>query len=608
MFKLKAVELKNFRSFQEKTRITIDNITTFIGKNDAGKSTVLEALEIFFNNDIVKIEQGDFNVFSNEDSIIISCIFENSERKIILDETAKTTISQEYLLNRDGEIQIIKEFKKTVKNPKETVYIKAMYPSAIEEPLINLTNNQLKKIWREMDVEDDSVLKNSNVSLRKGIYKYLKEQKNFELKERKIMLSKQDGKKIWDNIQKMLPMYALFQADRPSNDSDNEVQDPMKVAVRQALHEVEEDLEKVKKTVKEKALEIANNTLTKLQEMDSELAKELSPSLNEPKWDNIFKLSLDSEHGIPMNKRGSGVRRLILLNFFRSEVERQRLKEGKGVIYAIEEPETAQHPDNQKLLIEVFKELANDSCQVILTTHVPGVAEMLPTHSIRYIDDTTKKSPLIHESSDKQLVKIAEQLGVIPSSKIKLIILVEGKNDVNFLKHVSKILYYAGKTKINLFMDNRIAFIPTGGVDSLKDYINNKYLRGFEIPEIYIADKDDGNHKKIPKAVVTQRREMENYIHPDVIINYFIEKFPSLKKEDFTIDFMNPDIEIPKEIHRVLKSKEHKFGNKAAPREDTIKNWLNTRVVSKMKYEHLKELNVTEEIEGWFKFIEEKLK
>src|SRR5699024_2915015 len=59
MFKLKAVELKNFRSFQEKTRITIDNITTFIGKNDAGKSTVLEALEIFFNNDIVKIEQGD---------------------------------------------------------------------------------------------------------------------------------------------------------------------------------------------------------------------------------------------------------------------------------------------------------------------------------------------------------------------------------------------------------------------------------------------------------------------------------------------------------------------------------------------------------------------
>lgn len=607
MFKLKAVELKNFRSFKEKTRITINNITTMIGKNDAGKSTILEALEIFFNNDIVKIERGDLNVFSDDDSIIISCIFENSDREIILDETAKTTVRQEYLLNKDDEIQIIKEFKGSVNKPKETVYIKAMYPSAIEEPLVNLTNNQLKKQWREMNVDDESVRENSNVSLRKGIYKHLKEQGNFELEEREILLSKHDGKKIWDNIQKMLPMYALFQADRPSNDSDNEVQDPMKVAVRQALQNVEEDLMKVKKAVKEKTLEIANHTLSKLKEMDSELAKELSPSLNEPKWDNIFKLSLDSEHGIPMNKRGSGVRRLILLNFFRGEVERQRLKEGKGVIYAIEEPETAQHPDNQKLLIEAFKELANDNCQIILTTHVPGVAEMLPTHSIRYIDETTKKSQLIDASSDEQLIKIADQLGVISSSKVKLIILVEGKNDVNFLKHISKILYSVNKTKINLFSDNRIVFIPTGGVESLKDYINSKYLRGFGIPEIYIADKDNDNHQKISKAVVTERREMENYIHPDVIIDYFTDKYPTLKKEDFTIDFNNQDTEIPKELHELLKSKEHEFGNENAPRQDTIKNWLNTRIVSKMNYEHLKELKVHKEIESWFKLIEKEL-
>lgn len=45
--KLDAVKLKNFRGYKEEVVVPISNITAFIGKNDAGKSTLLEALEIF---------------------------------------------------------------------------------------------------------------------------------------------------------------------------------------------------------------------------------------------------------------------------------------------------------------------------------------------------------------------------------------------------------------------------------------------------------------------------------------------------------------------------------------------------------------------------------
>lgn len=49
--KLKSVRLRNFRGYQSECIIYMDNaITGFIGKNDAGKSTVLEALDIFLNN------------------------------------------------------------------------------------------------------------------------------------------------------------------------------------------------------------------------------------------------------------------------------------------------------------------------------------------------------------------------------------------------------------------------------------------------------------------------------------------------------------------------------------------------------------------------------
>jgi hypothetical protein len=86
--------------------------------------------------------------------------------------------------------------------------------------------------------------------------------------------------------------------------------------------------------------------LGKLSELDSSLASTLQPNFKaEPKWDSLFKLSLTGDNEIPINKRGSGVRRLILLSFFQAELERRRAVEKiDSVIYAIEEPETSQHP------------------------------------------------------------------------------------------------------------------------------------------------------------------------------------------------------------------------------------------------------------------------
>lgn len=45
--KLREVVLKNFRGYYDETRITIDDLTALIGKNDIGKCTILEALDIF---------------------------------------------------------------------------------------------------------------------------------------------------------------------------------------------------------------------------------------------------------------------------------------------------------------------------------------------------------------------------------------------------------------------------------------------------------------------------------------------------------------------------------------------------------------------------------
>jgi predicted ATP-dependent endonuclease of OLD family len=54
--KLETVKIKHFRGYKSETIISVSDLTAFIGKNEAGKSTVLEAFEIFFNNSFITCE------------------------------------------------------------------------------------------------------------------------------------------------------------------------------------------------------------------------------------------------------------------------------------------------------------------------------------------------------------------------------------------------------------------------------------------------------------------------------------------------------------------------------------------------------------------------
>ena len=77
---IKTVKLKNFRSYKEEVIIDLNNLTVFVGKNDIGKSTVLEALDIFFNEGkgAIKMDKDDVNkkaLSEGDDEIIISIVF-----------------------------------------------------------------------------------------------------------------------------------------------------------------------------------------------------------------------------------------------------------------------------------------------------------------------------------------------------------------------------------------------------------------------------------------------------------------------------------------------------------------------------------------------------
>lgn len=48
--KLIRLRIRNFRCFKDEISIDFDDIAALIGKNDSGKSTIMEALDIFLND------------------------------------------------------------------------------------------------------------------------------------------------------------------------------------------------------------------------------------------------------------------------------------------------------------------------------------------------------------------------------------------------------------------------------------------------------------------------------------------------------------------------------------------------------------------------------
>lgn len=410
--KIKAMRLKNFRSYKDEVTINFSNLTAFVGKNDIGKSTIIEALDIFFNNGsgAIKFDSSDLNVHAQGEKVEITVIFSDVPDEVSIDASYRTSLCSEYLLNVDGDFEVVKEYEKN----KTNVYIKANHPTNPNcGDLLLKKNADLKKIVKEKGIECESQVINS--VMRKAIWAYYKDDLN--LQSTKIDAAKEDAKIIWDKLLTYLPVYSLFQSDRKNSDGDNEVQDPLKEAVKQIMEDehIQESLAGVARIVREKLQDVSDRTLTKLREMDPAVAGSLNPVIPTPeklKWGDVFKsVSISGDDNIPINKRGSGVKRLILLNFFRAEAERRAEAGDKnGIIYAIEEPETSQHSDNQRILIHALKELSKTgSSQVIITTHSSVIVKELDFSDIRLIcEDTNGKSVLTIEPTVLQYPSLNE--------------------------------------------------------------------------------------------------------------------------------------------------------------------------------------------------------
>ncbi|MBT1247362.1 MULTISPECIES: hypothetical protein [unclassified Thermosipho (in: thermotogales)] len=157
--------------------------------------------------------------------------------------------------------------------------------------------------------------------------------------------------------------------------------------------------------------------------------------------------------------------------------------------------------------------------------------------------------------------------------------------------------------------DERVVIIPLGR-SILKHWVDNNYLRKLGKPEIHIYDGDKiENKKKVEevnsrggknKGFVTKKREIENYVHPQIPEKIFRELSENTlinrAQDDWIVEWN--ELDVAKKIKNMVNNL----------RESKIKEKICTEGVEKMTIELFEELQAYNEIKEWFSAIKDAIK
>ena len=217
IMKLIRLRIQNFRCYKDEIMVDFDDMTAFIGKNDAGKSTVMDALDIFLNDGTP--DKHDASKGGDGKNLTISCEFADLPSNVILDEDFSTTFQKEHLVNMEGRLEIIKTYSGHTATPKCTsIAANAFHPTANGvSDLLQLKNSELKKRAKDLKVDLTGVDQKVNAQLRQSIRDFVGD---LNLQPVLVPLNDENAKKAWSGIKAYIPVFALFKSDRASTDQD----------------------------------------------------------------------------------------------------------------------------------------------------------------------------------------------------------------------------------------------------------------------------------------------------------------------------------------------------------------------------------------------------
>ncbi len=535
--KLKKITITNFKGIKDPTTFIIDDFNVIVGQNDAGKSTILIAMDCFLNDNSPKLD--DLNNNAENAIISVELFFDPQATSIIIDENIETTFEAEEIVNADNLLAVKKDWDTSkAKITAETTLTRKRYDA---NDCLLLTEAQLIALCGQLNIPTQKANNDAfnNVEKRQKIREYnLQNGILFNYPTEKLPTSGTTRLKIIaDNLKKTLPKFEYFKADTSLSETDTAIQNFFKKLAEKTIEEI--DTDEIEESIEQKLTEVLDKITSKINQV-VDVTESVKPVI-EFDWSKLVQTSFKStnaDSNIPLGSRGDGFRRITMMSYFEYLAE-QKKSDRQNIIFGFEEPETFLHPSGQEKLFGKLNAMSSNY-QVVISSHSPIIVANTNRKDITHIYKNNGTYTVDQNIED--IIGIAKDLGITVDNqfitlfdKAKVLFLVEGIDDANAFQYIAT-TYKQNNLTTQDFTDIEVAIIPVGGCDSIKHWITLDLLNTLGKPFFIYQDSDktsavqpsptrqkllDEGLQENVQFRVSKKRNLENYI-PDSVLNRIV--------------------------------------------------------------------------------------
>lgn len=239
----------------------------------------------------------------------------------------------------------------------------------------------------------------------------------------------------------------------------------------------------------------------------------------------------------PVDCMGKGMRSIYMLSLLETYEEKSRKN---ADIIMVEDPEIFLHPKLQKVSGDILYRLSKGN-QVIFSTHSPNLLANFSSRQIRQMVQGEDGYSEICEKTD--ISAVLDDLGYSANDlmNVNFVFIVEGKQDKTRLPLLLK-KYYAETydREGNLF---RIAIVTTNSCTNIKTYANLKYMNQIYLKDNFLMIRDgDGKDSAELKRQLCRYYADRNLEDIDRLPRVTEKNVLILKYYSFENYFLNPKI------------------------------------------------------------------
>lgn len=443
-----SVHIKNFKSIEDMEITDIENALILVGKNNTGKTGILDAIRAAANG--YDVTKEDFNEKKQKIEIIMTLAINQEDLE---------------LFHRAGIVSQYKRFDTWLHD------FMAKLPS-YQEGKLSFT---FQASWNGETRFFDGYHKN-NRYIKEVIPRlyYIDSQRELNQFQNDLLLFQED-----DQLSRLRNHVCIFDSARECSQCFQCIglinqKKPEELAVYETAKLLEYKMYQL--NLNDFAARVNENYRKNGGYEEIRFSLVCDPN-------EMFKVTAETYHEerektSPISNLSNGMRSLYMLSLLEAYTE-----DGKRIpnIIIVEDPEIFLHPQLQKASSEILYRLSKKN-QVIFTTHSPNMLFNFTRRQIRQVVLDRGGYSVVKEKTDIDVILDDLGYGAIDLLGVSFVFIVEGKQDKSRLpllleKYYSEIYDKEG----NL---SRISIITTNSCTNIKTYANLKYMN-----QVYLRDQ-----------------------------------------------------------------------------------------------------------------------